>query len=82
MFKDYFGIKAEEFAIDSISTDAMTESAASQIEKIQKSGIKIKTMNPTKFGFEVTFYKEQDAIDAAKAAGTTKIDGKSIFVDA
>lgn len=57
------------------------EDDSEDIEKIRKAKIKIKQILPTKFGKEVIFFKDQDAIKAAELVQTKKIDGKSIFID-
>lgn len=59
----------------------LDENTPSSIDKIKKAKLKIKQTLPTRFGKEVIFFKDADAIAAAKLVGTDKIDGKSIFID-
>lgn len=77
-FKKYF--KDEE--VDQIEDKQVEESIEldDTLKKIRKS-VKIKQIVPTKFGIEVKLFNAQDAQDAAKIAGTKKIDGSSIFID-
>jgi len=50
-------------------------------DKLRKANIKIKIVIPTRFGKEIVFFSNEDAIKAAKIAKTKKIDNKSIFVE-
>jgi len=77
MFKDFFKPKK---IIETVTEEIITETAEDDIQKIRDKGIKIKTVIPTRFGTEVVFFKEIDAVTAAKLIKKSKIDAKSIFI--
>ena len=83
MFKDFFKQNENEkedisFVIETSKDNISTQN---NLQKIRDSGIKIKTIIPTKFGFEITFFNKFDAQKAAKIIDTDKIDGTSIFME-
>ena len=80
MFKDFFeSSDKEEFKIETETLEEATDINAI-VEKTRKK-MKIRTIIPTKFGVEIVLFNPQDAKEAAKIAGTKKVDGNSIFVD-
>ena len=80
MFKDFFKTKKESYFTVSKQINEKID-PDEKIKNIRKKGIKIKTIVPTKFGFQVDFFNANDAKQAAEIADTNKIAGNSIMVE-
>jgi len=79
MFKQYF--KEEKIQTPLQKVEEKTEKEIDKtISEIRKK-LKIKSIVPTKFGFQVDFFNPNDAKEAAKMADTSKISGNSIMVE-
>ena len=73
-FKSFFDKKDENIIENKI------EKSEDILDKIREK-FKIKRIVPTRFGIEIVFFNSREAEEASKIAGTSKVDGTSIFLD-